>query len=46
MDFFDTSDVLHFILHEIEDVHSSYKLSIPVLAVDWDSNEDEHWNNY
>ena len=46
MDFFDTVDFLYFNLQDIADVHSSYELSMPVLATDWDSNEDEHWNNY
>jgi hypothetical protein len=30
----------------VEDIHSSYKSSIPVLAKDWDCKEDEHWDNY
>lgn len=46
VDFFDTVDFLYFNLQDIADVHSSYELSKPVLATDWDSNEDEHWNNY
>ena len=46
LDFFDTVDFLYFNLQDIADIHSSYELSKPVLATDWDSNEDEHWNNY
>jgi hypothetical protein len=46
LDFFDTVDYLYFNLQDIADVHSSYELSKPVLANDWDSNEDEHWDNY
>lgn len=46
LDFFETVDFLYFNLQDIADVHSSYELSKPVLATDWDSNEDEHWNNY
>ena len=45
-EFFDTVDFLYFNLQDIADIHSSYELSKPVLATDWDSNEDEHWNNY
>jgi hypothetical protein len=45
-DFFDTVDFLYSNLQDIADVHSSYELSKPVLAPDWDSDEDEHWNNY
>ena len=46
IDFFETVDFLYFNLQDIADVHRSYELSKPVLAADWDSNEDEHWNNY
>jgi hypothetical protein len=46
LDFFDTVDFLYSNLQDIADVHCSYELSKPVLAMDWDSNEDEHWNNY
>ena len=46
LDFFDTVDSLYSNLQDIADVHSAYELSKPVLATDWDSNEDEHWNNY
>lgn len=44
--FFETVDFLYFNLQDIADIHSSYQLSKPVLTVDWDSSEDEHWNNY
>lgn len=46
LDFFETVDFLYFNLQDIADVHSFYDLSKPVLASDWGSNEDEHWNNY
>jgi len=46
LDFFDTVDFLYANLQDITDIHSSYELSKPVLAVDWDKSEDEHWNNY
>ncbi|MFN3589927.1 MAG: hypothetical protein ACK4UP_11145 [Spirosomataceae bacterium] len=46
LDFFDTVDFLYISLQDIADIHSSYELSTPVLATDWDSVEDEHWNNY
>ena len=32
--------------NEIEDIHSSYKISTPVLATDWDSEADKHWDKY
>lgn len=46
LDFFETVDFLYFNLQDIADVHSFYDLSKQVLASDWGSNEDEHWNNY
>ncbi|MCA1750989.1 MAG: hypothetical protein ABR572_09030 [Cryomorphaceae bacterium] len=46
LDFFDTVDFLHAGLRDIADVNSAYELSKPVLAADWDSDEDEHWNDY
>lgn len=46
LDFFDTVDLLFANLHDLADVHSSYEMSKPVLATDWDSSEDEHWDNY
>ena len=46
LDFFDTVDFLYTNLHDIADIHSSYELSKLVLAIDWDSREDEHWDNY
>jgi len=46
LEFFDNVDFLYFNLEDLANSDSSYELSIPVLATDWDSNEDEHWNNY
>lgn len=46
LDFFDTVDFFYSYLQDIADIHSSYEQSKPVLANDWDSFEDEHWNNY
>ena len=37
---------LYINLNEIEDIHSSYKISAPVLATDWDSEADKHWDEY
>ena len=37
---------LYLNLNEIEDIHSSYKISAPVLATDWDSEADKHWDEY
>jgi hypothetical protein len=46
LDFLDTVDFLFNNLQDLADIHSSYTISKSVLAADWDSNEDEHWNNY
>jgi hypothetical protein len=46
LDFFDTVDFLYANLQDIADIHSTYKISKPVLATDWDAVEDEHWDNY
>jgi len=46
LEFFDTFDFFYACLQEIADIHSSYELSKPVLANDWDCIEDEHWNSY
>lgn len=31
---------------EAENLHDSYKISIPTLAKDWDSEADKRWDNY
>jgi hypothetical protein len=46
LDFFDIVDFLYTNLRDIADIQSSYEISKPVLATDWDSSEDEHWNSY
>lgn len=46
LDFFDAIDFLYVNLHDVADVHSAYELSKPVLACDWESKEDAHWDNY
>lgn len=46
LEFFEALDLLHDNLQDVAQVHSSYKQSIPVLADDWDSREDNHWDNY
>ncbi|WP_448519175.1 hypothetical protein [Rhodoflexus sp.] len=46
MDFFDTVDMLYANLQDIAAVHAAYEISKPVLAVDWDRSEDDHWDNY
>jgi hypothetical protein len=45
-EFFLTVDLLHNNLLDIAKIHSSYEISIPVLSDDWDSKEDQHWDNY
>ncbi|KAB1063172.1 hypothetical protein F3059_11045 [Salibacter halophilus] len=37
---------LHKTLEELADKHHHYKISTPVLSEDWDSEEDDHWDNY
>ncbi len=46
LEFFDTVDFLHDNLEDIAGIHSSYKMSIPVLSDDWSSKENDHWDNY
>ena len=46
IEFFDTVDLLHDNLQDVAQIHSSYEMSMPVLAGDWDSKEDEHWDKY
>lgn len=46
LEFFNTVDFLVYNIQEIADIHSSYKLSENVLALDWDKEEDNHWDNY
>ncbi|OQX21828.1 MAG: hypothetical protein BWK75_02275 [Candidatus Altiarchaeales archaeon A3] len=46
LDFFTALEEITDTLNEITDIHSAYKRSIPVLAKDWDSPEDNHWDNY
>jgi hypothetical protein len=46
IDFFDTVDFFYTNLQDIADIHSAFEISKPVLASDWDSSQDEHWNNY
>ncbi len=45
-DFFESVDLIINGLQDVAGVHSTYQASMPVLAADWDSKEDEHWNNY
>lgn len=44
--FFDSIDLLHDNLKDIAQIHSSYEMAMPVLAEDWDSDEDSHWDKY
>ena len=44
--FFETVDYLFHNLQDIADVNSSYEFSKPVLAKDWDSIANQHWDNY
>lgn len=46
IEFFNTIDLLHNNLMDIANVHASYELSINTLSKDWDSEEDQHWDNY
>lgn len=46
IEFFETIDLLHDNLQDVAQMHSSYEMSMPVLAKDWDSTEDEHWDKY
>lgn len=46
IEFFDTVDLLHDNLQDVAQIHHSYKMSMPVLAGDWDSKEDDHWDKY
>lgn len=46
IDFFDTVDFLQDNLQDIANIHSSYEMSHSVLSKDWDSKEDQHWDNY
>jgi hypothetical protein len=39
-------DELLTCLREITEVTPSYEYSLPVLSVDWECKEDDHWNNY
>ncbi len=39
-------DELLICLREITEVTPSYEYSLPVLSVDWECKEDDHWNNY
>lgn len=41
-----TTDQLYDGLQDIADIQGAYKASIPVLAEDWDRQEDDHWDNY
>jgi hypothetical protein len=45
-DFFEAVDFIIIGLNDLAEIHSSYKASLPVLAHDLESQEDEHWNNY
>lgn len=46
VDFFNMVDFLYSNLQDMADIHGPYELSKPVLATDWDSIEDEHWDDY
>lgn len=46
IEFFDTVELLNSNLHNVASVSSSYEISLPALAKDWDSEEDKHWDNY
>ncbi|PIQ14837.1 MAG: hypothetical protein COW67_11600 [Flavobacteriales bacterium CG18_big_fil_WC_8_21_14_2_50_32_9] len=46
IEFFDTIDLLHDNLQDIAKIHSFYEMSMSVLSEDWNSKEDQHWDNY
>lgn len=46
IEFFDTVDLLHHNLQDVALIHRAYEMSMPALSVDWDSEEDEHWDKY
>lgn len=46
IEFFDTVDLLHDNLQDIAKIHSFYEMSMSVLSEDWESKEDQHWDNY
>ena len=46
IEFFDTVNLLSDNLQDIAQIHSSYEMSTPVLAEDWDKKEDNHWDKY
>jgi hypothetical protein len=46
IEFFDTVDLLHDNLQDIAQIHNFYEMSMSVLSEDWDSKEDQHWDNY
>lgn len=46
IEFFDTVDLLHDNLQDIAKIHSFYDMSMSVLSEDWNSKEDQHWDNY
>jgi len=45
-EFFSAINLLHLNLQDVAQIHSSYEMSMPVLANDWDSKEDDHWDKY
>lgn len=46
LDFYEVVEFLYNNLENIADVHSSYKMAIPAFANDWDSSDDQRWDNY
>ncbi len=42
----DVLKVLEGYLKEDANPHDSYQMTIPVLAKDWDSEDDQRWDNY
>ncbi len=42
----DTTSTHHIDLENINDVHYPYKASMKSLEEDWNSPEDDHWDNY
>lgn len=46
LNFLGTLDRILIHLQDMASLHMTYELSQPVIAQDWDSCQDEHWNHY
>ncbi len=46
LEFCEVMELLETNLNDIAEIHGSYKQSLAVLAEDWNSEADNHWDNY